>query len=125
MVSYGLFPWLLLTSSPLLLFWLPILPFLLAHRVTTASSACASVSRTQLKVPFSSLRIAWDFVDEVVAPADEDAAEKLSIALDGKAAERRFKDTLHHVDDRWLQAWYEWKDKRLKAAVEEWLESVL
>lgn len=66
-----------------------------------------------------------DFVDEVVAPADEHAAEKLSIALNGKGAFRRFKDTLHRVDDQWLQAWYEWKDKRLKAAVDEWLKSVL
>ena len=60
-----------------------------------------------------------DFVDELVAPADEDAAEKLSIALDGKGAFRRFKDTLHRVDEQWLQAWYQWKDKRLKAAVNE------
>ena len=66
-----------------------------------------------------------DFVDEMVAPADEPAAEKLSIALDGKGAFRRFKDTLHRVDDRWLQAWYEWKDKRLQATVDEWLKDVL
>ncbi len=39
-----------------------------------------------------------DFVDELVAPA----AEKLSIALDGKGVFRRFKDTLHRVDERWL-----------------------
>lgn len=66
-----------------------------------------------------------DFVDGVVAPADENAAEKLSIALDGKGAFRRFKDTLHRVDERWQQEWYQWKDKRLKAAVEEWVQSVL
>ncbi len=66
-----------------------------------------------------------DFVDELVAPADENAAEKLSIALDGKGAFRRFKDALHRVDEYWLQAWYQWRDKRVKAAVEEWLKSVL
>ena len=66
-----------------------------------------------------------DFVDEMVAPADEHAAEKLSIALNGRGAFRRFKDTLHHIDDRWLQAWYQWKDKRLQAAVDEWIKSVL
>jgi len=66
-----------------------------------------------------------DFVDECVAPADENAAEKLSIALDGKGAFRRFKDALHRVDEHWLQAWYQWQDKRLKAAVEEWVKSVL
>jgi hypothetical protein len=66
-----------------------------------------------------------DFVDEMVAPADENAAEKLSIALNGRGAFRRFKDTLHLVDDRWLQAWYQWKDKQLQAAVDEWLKDVL
>jgi len=66
-----------------------------------------------------------DFVDEMVAPTDEHAARKLSIALNGKGAFRRFKDTLHGVDDQWLQACYQWRDKQLKAAVDEWLESVL
>ena len=56
---------------------------------------------------------------------DEHAAEKLSLALNGKGAFRRFKDTLYHVDDQWLQAWYQWKDKRLKAAVDEWVKRVL
>jgi Uncharacterised protein family (UPF0158) len=66
-----------------------------------------------------------EFVDEIVAPADEPAAEKLYIALDGKGAFRRFKDTLYRVDDQWRHAWYQWKDGRQKAAVEEWLESIL
>ena len=66
-----------------------------------------------------------DFVEEVVAPADEDAAEKLSIALDGKGAFRRFKDTLHRVDEQWLQAWYQWRDRQLKATLDEWVKSVL
>jgi hypothetical protein len=66
-----------------------------------------------------------DFVDELVAPADANAAEKLSIALNGKGAFRRFKDTLHHADEYWLQAWYQWRDKRVKAAVEEWVKGVL
>jgi hypothetical protein len=65
-----------------------------------------------------------DFVDELVAPADEDAASKLSIALHGKGAFRRFKDTLHRVGDQWLQAWYQWKNQRLEAAVDEWVKSV-
>ena len=74
----------------------------------------------------SSVAYQWmvDFVDEVVALADEDAASKLSIALHGKGAFRRFKDTLHRVDDQWLQAWYQWKNQRLEAAVDEWVKSV-
>ncbi|SRR5581483_5590975 len=66
-----------------------------------------------------------DFVRERVAPIDKDAAEKLSIALDGKGAFRRFKDTLRHIDEQWLRDWYHWKDKRLKAVAAEWLKSVL
>ena len=66
-----------------------------------------------------------DFVDEMVAPADEQAAEKLSMALNGKGAFRRFKDTLHRVDDQWLQAWYQWRNKRLEAALDKWLKSIL
>ena len=66
-----------------------------------------------------------DFVHEMVAPADELAAEQLSLALSGKGAFRRFKETLHRVDDRWLQAWYQWKKEQLEAALNEWLKSVL
>jgi Uncharacterised protein family (UPF0158) len=66
-----------------------------------------------------------DFVDELVAPADEDAAEQLSMALHGKGAFHRFKAMLHRIDEQWLQAWYQWRNKRLKAALEEWLQSVL
>jgi hypothetical protein len=75
----------------------------------------------------SSVAYQWmvDFVNEMVAPADEHTAETLSMALHGKGAFRRFKDTLHHVDDQWLQAWYQWRDKRLKAALDEWVKSVL
>ncbi len=56
-----------------------------------------------------------DFVDEMVAPADEHVAEKLSIALNGKGAFRRFKDTLQRVDEQWLQAWYQWRDKQAQS----------
>ena len=66
-----------------------------------------------------------EFVDEMVAPADEHAAEKLFMALNGKGAFRRFKDTLHLLDEQWLQAWYQWRSKRLRAALDEWLESIL
>jgi hypothetical protein len=66
-----------------------------------------------------------DFVDEVVAPVDERATEKLGRALHGKGAFRRFKDSLYYVDERWQQAWYQWKDKKLNTVAEEWLKSVL
>jgi len=66
-----------------------------------------------------------NFVNEIVTPKDEHVAEKLSIALMGKGAFRRFKDVLHTTDDRWVQAWYDWKSHRLKEAMEAWLQSVL
>src|SRR5260370_42272588 len=66
-----------------------------------------------------------DFVDEMVAPTDEQAAEKLSMALNGKGAFRRFKDTLHRVDEQCLQAWHQWRNKHLEAALDEWLKGVL
>jgi hypothetical protein len=66
-----------------------------------------------------------DFVEEMVAPSDERAAELLFVALQGKGAFRRFKDTLNRVDERWLHAWYQWKHARLEAALETWLKSVL
>ena len=46
-----------------------------------------------------------DFVENTVAPRDEQAAKKLSIALRGKGAFRRFKDVLHGVSDAWVQEW--------------------
>lgn len=66
-----------------------------------------------------------DFVDELVAPSDKHAAELLSIAVDGRGAFRRFKETLHRVDERWLQAWYQWKNQRLEVACNVWLQSAL
>jgi hypothetical protein len=62
-----------------------------------------------------------ELVEEMVAPADEQAAQQLFIALHGKGAFRRFKDTFQRVDERWLQAWYQWKHTRLEA----WLKGVL
>lgn len=67
-----------------------------------------------------------DFVDEIVAPKDAHAAEKLSIALMGKGAFRRFKDVLYTTDEKWVQTWYEWRNHRFTEAVEAWLlQSVL
>ena len=65
-----------------------------------------------------------NFVAEIVAPKDARAAEKLSIALMGKGAFRRFKDVLHSVGDEWVQAWYHWRDDQLHTAMKEWFESL-
>ena len=65
-----------------------------------------------------------DFVTQIVAPQNERVAEKLSIALMGKGAFRRFKHVLHMVGDDWVQAWYDWRDNHLKKAMHEWFESL-
>jgi hypothetical protein len=62
-----------------------------------------------------------DFVSEIVEPQNEWVAEKLSIALMGKGAFRRFKDVLHSSGDKWEQAWYQRRDVCMKAAMREWL----
>jgi len=66
-----------------------------------------------------------DFVNEVIAPVDEQTAEKCFLALDGKGAFRRFQNVLHRGDEQWLHTWHEWRDRQLKSAVDEWLKSVL
>ena len=66
-----------------------------------------------------------DFVDKMVAPVDERAAETLSMNFIGKGAFRRFKDAFHRIDDQWLQAWYQRKQTQLEATLDEWLKSIL
>lgn len=66
-----------------------------------------------------------DFVATIVEPKDEHVAEKLSIALMGKGAFRRFKDVLYILGDEWVQTWYRWKEDRLKEVMDAWLKSVL
>src|SRR5450755_653614 len=63
-----------------------------------------------------------DFLAEVVAPKDSLLAEKLSIALMGKGAFRRFKTVLYGAGESWTQAWYHWKDEHLHAAMRQWFE---
>ena len=65
-----------------------------------------------------------DFIDQIVAPQDQPVAEKLSGALMGKGAFRRFKGILHGVDERWLTAWYQWRDDHLHEAMKAWFTSL-
>ncbi len=85
------------------------------------SSNCIPIERISSHEAYQWMR---DFVAEIVAPKDEQVAEKLSIALMGKGAFRRFKDILHGVGEEWVQAWYQWKDAHLKDAMQEWFASL-
>ena len=65
-----------------------------------------------------------DFVEQAVATKDKHAAEKLSIALMGKGAFRRFKDVLNSIGGEWVQAWYLYKDEQLYEVMKEWFDSL-
>lgn len=42
----------------------------------------------------------------------------------GKGAFRRFKDVLHVAGDKWIQAWYQWKDDHLNEEMKQWFAIV-
>jgi hypothetical protein len=65
-----------------------------------------------------------DFVEQVVAPKDRHVAEKLSIALMGKGAFRRFKGVLNSVGSEWVQTWYQYKNEQLYKSMKEWFDSL-
>jgi hypothetical protein len=46
--------------------------------------------------------------------------EKLSIAISGKGAFRRFKDVLFAYDDE-EKAWFKFKEDRMKGIIDDWL----
>jgi hypothetical protein len=64
------------------------------------------------------------FVAEIVTPKDALIAEKLSIALMGKGAFRRFKDVLYLVGEEWVQAWYSFREEKLKQAMKQWFANL-
>jgi hypothetical protein len=61
-----------------------------------------------------------DMEDFVATVADDEQAERLSIAMSGRGAFRRFKDVL----SRWpegLQRWYDFSDERKRGRARSWL----
>ncbi len=54
---------------------------------------------------------------------DELLREKLSIALDGKGAFRRFKNVIADYPD-YREKWFRFRDERLNKKVIEWLNSI-
>ena len=54
---------------------------------------------------------------------DELLREKLSIALDGKGAFRRFKNVIADYPD-YREKWFKFRDERLNKKVIEWLNSI-
>ena len=65
-----------------------------------------------------------DFVEQIVTPKDRFAAEKLSIALMGRGAFRRFKDMLHSLGNEWIETWNQWENDHLHEEMKQWFASL-
>jgi hypothetical protein len=61
-----------------------------------------------------------DMEDFIEALSDEDWADRLSIAISGKGAFRRFKDVLERRPGE-LEAWYAFSDERQRGRARAWL----
>jgi len=64
-----------------------------------------------------------DMVEFAATVEDPHLSELLELALDGKGAFRRFKAVLARYPEE-RQRWFEFRDRRLRARIDEWLESV-
>jgi hypothetical protein len=62
-----------------------------------------------------------DMADFAEAITDEHAARRLSRAIQGKGAFRRFRDELHEEYPDLLPAWHAFRDVRAKRRAVEWL----
>jgi hypothetical protein len=61
-----------------------------------------------------------DMEDFIEALSDEDRADRLSIAISGRGAFRRFKDVLERRPGE-LEAWYAFSDERQRGRARAWL----
>jgi hypothetical protein len=72
---------------------------------------------------WKSYNFMFDFNEEAVKARNLPLYKKLSIALDGKGAFRRFKDILHD-DAELLNEWYIYKDNKIANIAEDWLGEI-
>jgi len=70
--------------------------------------------------PYKGYNLMVEFAEKV---EDELLREKLSIALDGKGAFRRFKNVIADYPD-YREKWFKFRDERLNKKVIEWLSSI-
>ena len=61
-----------------------------------------------------------DMEDFIASISDPGRADQLSIAIDGRGAFRRFKDTLARWPDE-LERWYRFSDERCRGRARQWL----
>ncbi|MEQ0560562.1 UPF0158 family protein [Amycolatopsis sp. NEAU-NG30] len=62
-----------------------------------------------------------DMADFAEGISDEEAGRRLTRAIRGRGAFRRFKDELHEEYPELLEHWYEFSDTRAKRRAVEWL----
>lgn len=72
------------------------------------------------KPTYESYNLMVEFAESV---PDEQLREKLSIALDGKGAFRRFKMVLNDYQF-YREKWFQFKEQRLKTEILDWLKSI-
>ena len=72
------------------------------------------------RLSYEGYNLMVEFAEKV---EDELLREKLSIALDGKGAFRRFKNVIADYPD-YRQKWFTFKDERINKKVIEWLNSM-
>lgn len=78
-----------------------------------------------IRIPQVSSYIVYEwmekFIEQKVADADPNMADKLRIAVNGKGAFRRFKDVLADSAGDWREQWFTWKNQCMRKELEEWL----
>ena len=62
-----------------------------------------------------------DMVDVADGIRDRGAGDRLSRALEGKGAFRRFKNELHQGHPELISAWHAWRDARARLRAVQWL----
>lgn len=62
-----------------------------------------------------------DMADFAEAVADPVAAERLTRALEGRGAFRRFRDTIHDQPEALRSAWFRFRDARQQGCAVDWL----
>jgi hypothetical protein len=62
-----------------------------------------------------------DMADFAELTSDQRARRRLTLAIQGKGAFRRFKDELHEEFPQLLPAWYTFRDTRARRRAIEWL----
>jgi hypothetical protein len=65
-----------------------------------------------------------DFTGQIVAPRDEHLSDILFNELKKTKPFRNFKNTLFALDEKWIQAWYDWENYHVTEVMNEWFESL-